>query len=64
MNDASEFIMPWGKYKGQALCDIPSGYLQWLRGGGSKDMPVDDGLAELAEEEYFFRSQWNTHFWE
>jgi uncharacterized protein (DUF3820 family) len=32
--------MPFGKHRGEALCDVPEEYLAWL---------VDDGLAVLKE---------------
>lgn len=28
-NDPGKFIMPFGKYKGEYLEDIPEDYLQW-----------------------------------
>lgn len=27
-----ETIMPWGKYKGEELQDVPASYLVWLEG--------------------------------
>ena len=59
-----DFIMPWGKFRGELISAIPSNYLSWLKEGGSKDMPVSDEIAEAAEEEYQFRTKWNSHFWE
>ena len=29
---SDESIMPWGKYKGEELQDIPASYLIWLEG--------------------------------
>lgn len=50
-------IMPWGKFKGKDLEDIPSGYLYWL-----KENCEDNTIMKAAEEEYEFREKWNTHF--
>jgi uncharacterized protein (DUF3820 family) len=28
--DNKKFIMPWGRYQGEYLCDLPTSYLEWL----------------------------------
>lgn len=38
--------------------DIPSSYLKWLAGNWS-----DDDVAESADREYEWRTEWNKH-WE
>ncbi len=58
MTDGTK-IMPWGKFKGKSIEEIPSGYLRWL-----KDNCEDDEIMKSAEDEYVFRDKWNTHFWE
>lgn len=56
MNDGT-MIMPWGKHKGRAIEELPSGYLKWLA-----DNCEDDEICEAAQTEYDFRSTWRTHF--
>jgi len=50
-------IMPWGKYKGQDLEKVPSGYLRWLSLNCE-----DDEIATAADEEYRWRTDMNAHF--
>lgn len=51
--------MPFGKYKGRAMEDIPSDYLHWL----AENMDIDR-IATAADEEYNYRDLTNGHFWE
>jgi len=51
--------MPWGKYKGKDLEEIPSGYLKWLA-----ENCEDYEIAQAADEEFRWRTDWNKHFWE
>ena len=30
-------LMPFGKFKGQAMCNVPSWYLLWLNKQGTKN---------------------------
>lgn len=48
--------MPFGKYKGVAIEDIPSDYLLWLAQNCN-----DDLIAIKADEEWQFRENWNAH---
>lgn len=52
-------IMPWGKHRGVDIDDIDSGYLRWLA-----QECDDEEIAEEADEEYQYREQNRTHFWE
>jgi hypothetical protein len=52
-------IMPWGRYKGKDMEDMPSSYLRWL-----SDNCDDNKIRKEAEDEYNFREKWNTHIWE
>ena len=52
-------ILPWGKFKGKDLEDIPSGYLKWL-----SENCEDDEIANAAYEEYEWRSNWDKHWWD
>jgi hypothetical protein len=51
--------MPWGKFKGKYLEDIPSGYLRWLA-----ENCENDEIATEADEEYRWRTDNNAHKWE
>lgn len=55
MTDQS--IMPFGKFKGQRMSDIPASYLLWLWNNGVKDQPdkpvhdyIKDSLDALQQE--------------
>jgi len=51
--------MPWGKFKGKEMEDIPSGYLRWLA-----ENCKDEKVCCAADEEYQWREKYNEHFWE
>lgn len=56
---SSDFVMPWGKYKNKTMEEIPSGYLKWLA-----ENAKDDDVAEAADTEYNWRSEWKRHWFE
>lgn len=56
MNDGTT-IMPFGKYKGRTIEEIPSSYLRWMR-----DNLEDDDLTDAAYAEIEFRDIHQTHF--
>lgn len=51
--------MPYGKFKGKEMWQIPSGYLKWM----AENLDNDD-LCEAADEEYQHRERYNTHWWD
>jgi hypothetical protein len=51
--------MPWGKFKGEDIGDIPSDYLKWLA-----ENCEQDHIATKADEEYQWREDNNSHKWE
>ena len=51
--------MPWGKFKGDEIEDIPSGYLRWLA-----ENCEDDLIATEADEEFQWRTDTGEHFWD
>ena len=55
----SDKIMPYGKFKGKAIHEIPSGYLKWMA-----ENIDDEELCCAADEEYQHREHYNEHFWE
>ena len=46
------FIMPFGKYKGEYLCDLPSSFLEWLENNVD-----DDKIKNLSSEELSYRER-------
>ena len=50
-------IMPFGKFKGKDLEEIPSGYLKWLA-----ENCENDEIATEADKEYSWRTDCNKHF--
>lgn len=51
--------MPWGKFKGKDIDDIPSDYLHWLA-----ENCEDEPICCAADEEYRWREDNYGHFWE
>jgi len=41
---AADFRMPWGKYKGKRLDDVPLKYLDWLVGEGINDPATREAI--------------------
>jgi uncharacterized protein (DUF3820 family) len=42
-------LMPFGKYKGEKLADVPDGYLRWLWQNGMSEKVRWDPLAQYIE---------------
>lgn len=47
--DAVKMIMPFGKYKGRTLIDIPEEYLVWMNGKGFPKGKLGQQLALIYE---------------
>lgn len=41
--------MPFGKYKGRTMCDLPESYLAWFQGEGYPPGKLGEMLATLYE---------------
>lgn len=50
--------MPFGKYKGKEIEDLPSRYLYWL----ATNIEDDDRVQEAADKEYHYRELYGCHF--
>lgn len=48
--------MPWGKYKGYDIEDLPTDYLKWLA-----ENCDNDEIFTAADEEYRYRCDHNCH---
>ena len=57
MPEVPEMIMPWGKYQGVDIEELPSGYLKWLA-----ENCDDNALCEAADKEYRYRDDHSRHF--
>jgi len=53
------FQLPFGKFKGRTIEDVPSDYLKWLRDNSS-----DEDILEACEAELSYRTDHNAHFHE
>lgn len=51
-------VMPFGKYKGQLISELPSSYLHWLAENCDKE-----DICKAADEEYNYRTDHDAH-WE
>jgi uncharacterized protein len=47
--DLVSFRMPFGKYKGQVICDLPEPYLVWFHQKGFPKGKLGDLLATMYE---------------
>jgi len=56
---SDEIRMPYGKFKGKFIHEIPSGYLKWM----AENMD-DEDLCCAADEEYWLRDRQNSHWWD
>lgn len=50
-------IMPFGKYKGKPIVDIPSNYLLW-----AAENLVQEDICQACDKEWQFREKYNAHF--
>ena len=51
--------MPFGKYKGRKVEDLPSNYLKWMI-----ENIADEELQQAAYMEYRVRTHYTKHFYE
>lgn len=56
---SDEIRMPYGKFKGKYIHEIPSGYLRWMA-----ENLEDETLCCAADEEFNIREAQNAHFWD
>ena len=59
--DADTFRMPYGKFKGQPLCDIPSSYLLWMAENWKEDTEENKVICKAADREWNLRERYNAH---
>jgi hypothetical protein len=54
-------IMPWGKFKGKDIEDLPSSYLKWLAENIDEKKPQNKAICIAADKEYQYRTKYNCH---
>lgn len=54
--------MPFGKYSGKEIDDIPSHYLKWFAENIKPESDTLNKLVKACDEEYQFREKYNCHF--
>lgn len=54
-------IMPYGKFKGQDMENVPSRYLHWLAENIDEGDPRNSAVCLAADKEYQLREKTNTH---
>lgn len=58
--NTKRIMMPYGKYKGRYIHELPSSYLLWIAENWSEDNPTDQFICMEADAEYEFRKKHNT----
>jgi hypothetical protein len=53
--------MPWGKFKGELVEDLPSSYLQWLAENIDERKPRNRAICLAADEEWRWREANGKH---
>ena len=54
--------IPFGKYKGKEIVDLPSSYLLWIAENVKEDIPRNKMVVKECDEEWCFREKFNMHF--
>lgn len=54
--------IPFGKYKGEDIRDVPSGYLDWLLENFDPKTEKEDNFLDAVLREYEWRDDNNGHF--
>lgn len=60
--DPSEVIMPWGKYEGYSIDEIPSRYLRWILDNFDTETHTKQRIVDAAGEELEWRDDSGGHF--
>lgn len=54
--------MPFGKYKGKDIEEIPSSYLLWVAGNVKEDSSRNKIICEECDREWHWREKHGVHF--
>lgn len=55
-------LMPYGKFKGKPIEELPSSYLRWLAENINDEYKKDESLCLAADKEYQYREKNGCHF--
>lgn len=50
-----EVMMPYGKFKGKKMVDLPTWYVKWVAENWREDTPANRAICKAADEEYISR---------
>jgi hypothetical protein len=53
--------MPYGKFKGELITELPSPYLRWIAENWKEDTELNKRICSEADTEYQEREKHNTH---
>jgi len=53
--------MPYGKFKGRDIENIPSWYLKWIAENWKEDMPENKLICKEADQEWQWRERNDEH---
>lgn len=62
MLECIKMKMPYGKYKGKSIKDLPSSYLKWIAENWKEDTKNNKKICMTADKEWHFRQKYNQHF--
>lgn len=55
-------MMPFGKYQGKEIENIPSHYLKWFCENIKPGTLIMENVIKACDDEYQFRKKYNCHF--
>lgn len=54
--------MPCGVHKDKEIEELPSDYIEWVAKTWEEKDPRNKALCEAADQEFQFRTKYNSHF--
>jgi len=55
-------IMPYGKFKGKPIEELPSSYLRWMAENINDEYKKEESICLAADKEYQYREKNGMHF--
>jgi hypothetical protein len=53
--------LPFGRYKGKPIHEVPSSYLLWAAENWNEDRPFVAAVVKACDDEWQYREKTNTH---
>jgi hypothetical protein len=53
--------MPWGKFKGTPIHELPSSYLRWVAENVDESKDFNARVVKACDDEYQYREKYNCH---